>query len=57
MSGEHCRVRVDANGGIDIEDLGTNCTYINGARVGKGKRMTAKVGDEIWFHISWIFRE
>jgi len=47
VSGEHCRVHISAGGDIMVEDLSANGTFVNSSRVGKGKQVAAKFGDEI----------
>mmetsp|Transcript_20752 Transcript_20752/g.37758 ORF Transcript_20752/g.37758 Transcript_20752/m.37758 type:complete len:717 (-) Transcript_20752:29-2179(-) len=56
VSGEHCRFHtklgdaVSSSGsgpGVEVEDLSANGTFVNGVKVGRGKRGVAKIGEEI----------
>lgn len=47
VSGEHCRISTSEVGGVCLEDLSGNGTYINGGKVGKGNTSALQVGDEI----------
>lgn len=46
VSGEHCILTaLDAT--VTVHDSSANGTYVNGTRIGKGKSVVAKIGDEI----------
>lgn len=45
ISSRHCRIYRDAEQRIWVEDLSVNGTYVNGGRVGKGKKRQMQIGD------------
>jgi len=46
VSAEHCRIHI-CSGVVQVEDLSANGTFLNGIRIGKGKRQQSGIGDEI----------
>mmetsp|Transcript_52363 Transcript_52363/g.125038 ORF Transcript_52363/g.125038 Transcript_52363/m.125038 type:complete len:810 (-) Transcript_52363:86-2515(-) len=49
VSGEHCRfhARLGNVAGVEVEDLSANGTFVNGVKIGRGKRGNVSIGEEI----------
>lgn len=47
VSGEHCRIHIDLEGEVRLEDLSANGTFIDGVKVGRGNYAGLRHGSEV----------